>query len=48
MKAYVAVQRKLFCLMYTLWKKEEDFDVKKANKNFVEEPQALLPEMVLG
>jgi len=46
MKAYVAVQRKLLCLMYTLWKKEEDFDAQKANQNFVEEPQALLHEIV--
>jgi transposase len=26
MKAYVAVQRKLLCLMYTLWKKDVEFD----------------------
>ena len=26
MKGYVAVQRKLLCLIYTLWKKEEVFD----------------------
>lgn len=26
MKGYVAVQRKLLCLIYTLWKKEEAFD----------------------
>lgn len=46
MKAYVAVQRKLLCLMYTLWKKEEDFVDKKASKKFVEEPEALLHEVV--
>ncbi len=26
MKGYVAVQRKLLCLIYTLWKKDEEFD----------------------
>ena len=26
MKAYVAIQRKLLCLLYTLWKKDEAFD----------------------
>lgn len=46
MKAYVAVQRKLLCLMYTLWKKEEDFDPQIKSKKFVEEPEALLPEIV--
>ena len=28
MKAYVAIQRKLLCLMYTLWKKNEPFNPK--------------------
>jgi len=26
MKAYVAIQRKLLCLLFTLWKKDEIFD----------------------
>jgi len=26
MKGYVAVQRKLLCLIYTLWKTDEAFD----------------------
>jgi transposase len=50
MKAYVAVQRKLLCLMYTLWKKEEDFDTRKAKEKaqnkFVEGQDALLLEVV--
>ena len=28
MKGYVAVQRELLCLMYTLWKKNEKYDRK--------------------
>lgn len=31
MKGYVAVQRKLLCLMYTLWKKEENFNPQQIN-----------------
>ena len=55
MKAYTAVQRKLLCTMYTLWKKEEEFKDKqnkenkenKENKqNFVEEQIALLHEII--
>ena len=45
MKAYTAVQRKLLCLMYTLWKKEEDFEVTKINKQVVEGQNAPLPEI---
>jgi len=45
MKGYVAVQRKLLCLMYTLWKKEEMFDP-TLNVKKVEEPQAPLHEIV--
>ena len=37
MKAYTAVQRKLLCLMFTLWKKEEDFDADYYKNNLVEE-----------
>ncbi|EAY26789.1 IS110 family RNA-guided transposase [Microscilla marina] len=41
MKGYTAVQRKLLCMMYTLWKKDEDFDYSINNKT-VEEQNALL------
>jgi len=33
MKAYVAVQRKLLCMIYTLWKKEEAFDPNCQNRH---------------
>lgn len=33
MKAYVAVQKKLLCLMYTLWKKDEPYDPDFQNKH---------------
>lgn len=42
MKAYTAVQRKLLVIMYTLWKKEVDFDHAYKKQNFVEEQDALL------
>lgn len=42
MKAYTAVQRKLLIVMYTLWKKETDFDLDYQKQNFVEEQNALL------
>ena len=46
MKGYVAVQRKLLALMYTLWKKSEDFDVQKQeNHKLVEEVKLPLPEI---
>ena len=32
MKAYVAVQRKLLCMIYTLWKKEEAFESNYQNR----------------
>lgn len=32
MKGYVAVQRKLLCLMYTLWKKDEKFNTGKSGE----------------
>jgi hypothetical protein len=49
MKGYVAVQRKLLCLVYTLWKTDTTFDDKfKANapKTIVEKQNASLPEIV--
>ena len=33
MKGYVAVQRKLLCTVYALWKKNEAFDPKYINKS---------------
>ena len=33
MKGYVAVQRKLLCLIYTLWKNKEDYDQNRFKQN---------------
>ena len=33
MKGYVAVQRKLLCLIYTLWKNKEDYDQNRYKNN---------------
>jgi transposase len=45
MKAYVAVQKKLLCLLYTLWKKdssyEKDYQKKATSSN--KEPKPLFP-----
>ena len=39
MKAYVAVQRKLLILIYTLWKNNEEYNPEKHNSNkFLEQP----------
>jgi transposase len=53
MKGYVAVQRKLLCLVYTLWKTDTAFDDKflqnkqaNAQKAIVEKQNASLPEIV--
>jgi transposase len=50
MKGYVAVQRKLLCLTYTLWKTDttfkDDFIQSKAPKTIVEKQDASLPEIV--
>jgi transposase len=51
MKGYVAIQRKLRCLLYTLWKTDAEFDPhfekNKANpKTIVEKQDASLPEIV--
>jgi transposase len=35
MKAYVAIQRKLLCLIYTLWKKNEAFNPKYVHQSLV-------------
>ena len=47
MKAYVAVQKKLLCLVYTLWKKDEAYDPKcgqqQDNTSSKEEPKSLFP-----
>jgi len=46
MKGYVAVQRKLLCICYTLWKKEEDFQVEyQENSKEVEKQKAPLHEI---
>ena len=45
MKAYVAVQKKLLCLMYTLWKNDTHYDkdyFKKATSSN-QEPKSLFP-----
>jgi hypothetical protein len=40
-KSSVSNQRKLLCLIYTLWKKDEEFDPQKDVRK-AEEPTALL------
>jgi len=46
MKGYVAVQRKLLAMMYTLWKKNEAFDTQRNTlKKIVEEVKLPLPEI---
>jgi hypothetical protein len=43
MKAYVAVQRKMLMLIYTLWKKNEVYN---PSKKFLEQPvEAALTEL---
>jgi transposase len=43
MKGYVAVQRKLLCLMYTLWKRDERYQSKKKDEpSKKEEPEVPL------
>ena len=43
MKGYVAVQRKLLCLMYTLWKTDQPYDPKKKDGHSKkEEPESPL------
>jgi len=44
MKGYVAVQRKLLCLIYTLWKKDEVFDPKHRNKHQLKNIDEILTE----
>lgn len=41
MKGYVAVQKKLLLIIYTLWKNNEAFDVDRKNKNTKEQKQEL-------
>ena len=43
MKGYVAVQRKLLCLVYTLWKNKEDYDQQRYTKNGHPEMQSKSP-----
>lgn len=43
MKAYVAIQRKLLCLIYTLWKKNEAFDPQYGRTSGNAELKSLFP-----
>ena len=43
MKAYVAIQRKLLCLIYTLWKKNEAFDAQYQRTSGNAEQEVLFP-----
>ena len=43
MKAYVAVQRKLLVMIYTLWKKDEPFDIENKNTSGNDEHRAFFP-----
>jgi transposase len=43
MKAYVAVQRKLLCLVYTLWKKDEVYNPNILKTSGNDEPKQLFP-----
>lgn len=43
MKAYVAIQRKLLCLIYTLWKKNELYDPNFLRTSGNDEPKHLFP-----
>lgn len=44
MKGYTAVQRKLLCLIYTLWKKDEIFDPSHRNKHQLKKIDEILSE----
>lgn len=46
MNGYVAVQKKLLVLIYTLWKKGEAFDKEHTHTNHTEEPEQVLPSVV--
>jgi transposase len=41
MKSYVAVQKKLLCIIYALWKKNKAFDAQYEHKHTKEQEQAL-------
>jgi transposase len=43
MKAYVAVQKKLLVMIYTLWKKDESFNIDHKNNSGNDERGALFP-----
>lgn len=44
MKGYVAIQKKLLCLIYTLWKKDTSYDTRYCtNISGLHEPNALFP-----
>lgn len=46
MKGYVAVQKKLLITIYTLWKKNESFNVVYKNKKHTKEQEQVLPSLV--
>lgn len=46
MKAYVAVQKKLLCLLYTLWKNDQEFNPQVTSGN--QEPKSLFPVGPIG
>lgn len=43
MKAYVAIQRKLLCLIYTLWKKNEAYNINISDASGNDESKHLFP-----
>lgn len=45
MKAYVAVQKKLLIMIYTLWKKEEAFEKEHSDIKHTEEQEQVLPSL---
>lgn len=46
MKGYVAVQKKLLLTIYTLWKKNESFNVANQNEKHTKEQEQMLPSLV--
>jgi len=46
MKGYVAVQKKLLVTTYTLWKKNESFNVGNENEKHTKEQKQMLPSLV--
>ncbi len=46
MKAYVAIQRKLLCLIYVLWKKNESFDPNYRHATLIQSVEKKAPVSV--